>query len=151
MNAAVNSIGAVQVGFATTVTPDQFAKGIAVGERLRQRTPLATSAKYSLGRVHVELNNGCAFVFPAASAQGLAGASAQSLKEIEVQGAGLGLYWPLLDADLHVPSLLKGVLGTRQWMRELGKAGGSARSEKKAQTSKNNGKLGGRPRKSVAI
>jgi hypothetical protein len=62
----------------------------------------------------------------------------------------LGLYWPLLDADLHVPSLLKGILGTRQWMRELGKAGGSVRSEKKAQSSKNNGKLGGRPRKSAA-
>jgi hypothetical protein len=132
------------------ITSDQFAKGIAAGERLRQRTPLAIAAKYSQGRVHVELSNGCAFVFPAASAQGLAGASVASLKEIEVQGAGLGLYWPQLDADLHVPSLLKGVLGTRQWMRELGKAGGSARTEKKAQSSKENGKLGGRPRKSVA-
>lgn len=133
------------------ITEDLFAKGIAAGERLRQRTPLAISAKYSQGRVHVELNNGCAFVFPAKSAQDLSGASVESLRKIEVQGAGLGLYWPLIDADLHVPSLLKGVLGSRQWMRELGKAGGSVRSEKKAQTSKNNGKLGGRPRKSVAV
>jgi hypothetical protein len=132
------------------ITPEQFAKGINAGERLRQRTPLAISAKYAQGRVHVELNNGCAFVFPAESAQGLSGASVESLKKIEVQGAGLGLHWPLLDADLHVPSLLKGVLGSRQWMRELGKAGGSVRSEKKAQASKNNGKLGGRPRKSIA-
>ncbi len=132
------------------ITQDQFAKGIASAERLRQRTPLATSAKYTQGRVHVELNNGCAFVFPAKSAQGLAGASPESLKKIEIQGAGLGLYWPMLDADLHVPSLIKGVLGTRQWMRELGKAGGSVRSEKKAQSSKNNGKLGGRPRQSIA-
>ena len=132
------------------ITADQFAKGITAGERLRQRTPLAVSAKYIQGRVHVELNNGCAFVFPAAHAQGLAGASAAHLKSIEVQGAGIGLYWPELDADLLVPSLLKGVLGTRQWMRELGKAGGSVRSEKKAQTSKNNGKLGGRPRKAMA-
>lgn len=131
------------------ITADQFAKGLAAGERLRQRTPLAVSAKYVQGRVHVELSNGCAFVFPAASAQGLAGASAANLKEIEVQGAGLGLHWPQLDADLHVPSLLKGMLGTRQWMRELGKAGGSVRSEKKAQSSKSNGKLGGRPRKLI--
>ena len=89
------------------ITADQFAKGMAAGERLRQRTPLAISAKYVQGRLHVELNNGRAFVFPAASAQGLAGASVASLKEIEVQGAGLGLHWPQLDADLHVPSLLK--------------------------------------------
>jgi hypothetical protein len=132
------------------INADQFAKGVNAGERLRQRMPLAVSAKYAQGRVHVELNNGCAFVFPATNAQGLAGASAASLKSIEIQGAGLGLYWPLLNADLHVPSLLKGVMGTRQWMRELGKAGGSVRSEKKAQTSKNNGKLGGRPRKAAA-
>ncbi len=88
------------------ITSEQFAKGIAAGVRLRQRTPLAVAAKYSQGRVHVELSNGCAFVFPASRAQSLAGASVASLKEIEVQGAGLGLYWPQLDADLRVPSLL---------------------------------------------
>jgi Protein of unknown function (DUF2442) len=133
------------------MTDDQFDKGVALAGRLRQRTPLAVSAKYSQGRVHVELNNGCAVIFPAESAQGLAGASSESLKRIEVQGAGIGLHWPLLDADLHVPSLIKGVLGTRQWMRELGKAGGAAKSAKKSLASKSNGKLGGRPRKSATV
>ncbi len=131
------------------ITEEQFAKSKAAGTRLRQRTPLAVSAKYSQGRVHVELNNGCAFVFPAKSAEELVGASSESLKVIEVQGRGIGLHWPLLDADLYVPSLLKGVMGTRQWMRELGKAGGSVSSERKAITSKANGKLGGRPRKKM--
>ncbi len=131
------------------ITDDQFNQSKAAGARLRQRTPLAVSAKYSQGRVHVELSNGCAFIFPAKSAQELAGAKAANLKVIEVQGRGIGLHWPLLDADLYVPSLLKGVMGTRQWMRELGKAGGSVRSDKKAASSKENGKLGGRPRKSA--
>ena len=131
------------------ITEEQFSKSKAAGVRLRQRTPLAVSAKYSQGRVHVELNNDCAFVFPSKSAQGLAGAKAESLKIIEVQGNGIGLHWPLLDADLYVPSLLKGIMGTRQWMRELGKVGGSARSERKSISSKENGKLGGRPRKVV--
>ncbi len=133
------------------ITEEQFAKGMLAGQRLRQRTPLAVSAKYAQGRVHVELSNGCAFVFPVAQAQGLAGASAQRLKKIEVQGAGTGLHWPLLDADLYVPSLIKGVFGTRQWMRELGKAGGAAKSERKAETSRLNGKLGGRPKKQVMV
>jgi hypothetical protein len=132
------------------ITEEQFAKSKAAGTRLRQRTPLAVSAKYSQGRVHVELNNGCAFVFPAKSAEELAGASAESLRVVEVQGRGIGLHWPLLDADLYVPSLLKGVMGTRQWMRELGKAGGSVKSAKKSLASKANGKLGGRPKKAVA-
>jgi hypothetical protein len=41
----------------------------------------------------------------------------------------------------------KGVLDTKQWMHELGKAGGAAKSERKSASSRANGKLGGRPRK----
>ena len=83
------------------ITADQFAKGMVAGKRLRRLMPLAVSTKHVQGRVHVELNSGCAFVFPAASAQDLVSASIASLKEIEVQGAGLGLHWPQLGADLH--------------------------------------------------
>ncbi len=99
----------------------------------------------------MELNNGCAFEFPVAHAQGLAGAKATDLRTIEVSAAGLALHWPTLDADLYVPALVKGILGTKQWMTRIGTVGGSASTVAKAAAARANGKLGGRPRKPRAL
>jgi Protein of unknown function (DUF2442) len=128
-----------------------FAKASARGRRLLVRGPLATAARYVAGRIHVELNNGCAFEFPVAHAQGLAGAKATDLRTIEVSAAGLGLHWPTLDADLYVPALVKGILGTKQWMTQIGAVGGRASTVAKAAAARANGKLGGRPRKPRAL
>jgi hypothetical protein len=123
------------------------AKASARGRRLLARGPLATAARYDAGRIHVELSNGCAFEFPVEHAQGLAGAKVADLTTIEITAGGLGLYWPRLDADLYVPTLVKGVLGTRQWMAQIGAVGGQAATNAKAAAARANGKLGGRPRK----
>ena len=132
----------------TTIDEASFAKANEQGRRLLERGPVATAARYEAGRIHVELNNGCAFEFPVAHAQGLAGAKVADLRTIQIQAAGLGLHWPKLDADLYVPSLVKGALGSRQWMAEIGAAGGRTTSPTKATASRVNGKLGGRPKKS---
>lgn len=124
-----------------------FARASERGRRLLARGPLATSARYEAGRIHVELDNGCAFEFPVEQAQGLAGAKASDLQTIEVSAAGLGLHWPKLDADLYVPALVRGSLGTKQWMAEIGAAGGKAATGAKAAAARVNGRLGGRPRK----
>ena len=131
----------------STIDETSFAKAAKQERRLLARGPLATAAQYKAGRIHVELNNGCAFEFPVEHAEGLAGAKADDLRTIQILGSGLGLHWPKLDADLYVPSLIKGVLGTRQWMAEIGTAGGRTTSRVKATASRANGKLGGRPRK----
>ena len=128
-----------------------FAKSVEQGRRLLARGPLATAARYEAGRIRVELNNGCAFDFPVEHAQGLAGAKAVDLRTIEISASGLGLHWPKLDADLYVPSLVKGVLGNKQWMSQIGAVGGRAASSAKAAAARANGKLGGRPRKPRAL
>jgi hypothetical protein len=65
--------------------------------------------------------------------------------------AGFGLHFPKLDADLYVPAILEGFLGSRKWMAaRLGTAGGSSRSKPKAAAARANGSLGGRPRKLAA-
>lgn len=135
----------------STIDEVSFAKASERGRRRLARGPLATAARYEAGRIHVELNNGCAFVFAVAHAQGLAGAKPTQLRRIEVAAAGLGLHWPMLDADLYVPALVKGVLGTKQWMAQIGAAGGRAASTAKAAAARANGKLGGRPRKARAV
>ena len=68
---------------------DAFAKANEQGARLRARGPLAVAARYAAGRIHVALNNGCAFEFPIEHAQGLAGATVVNLRKIEAQAAGL--------------------------------------------------------------
>lgn len=90
-------------------------------------------------------------MFSVSHSEGLAGVKALQLRTIEVSAAGLGLHWPKLDADLYVPSLVKGVLGTKHWMTQIGALGGSATTEAKTCASRANGKLGGRPRKAQAV
>lgn len=109
----------------------------------------ARSARYEreTGRVVVELGKGCTFAFPTQLAQGLRGADPELLEQVEIAPPGTGLHWEELDVDLSIPGLLQGVFGTREWMRELGRAGGSVRSEAKARAARINGRKGGRPRK----
>ena len=128
-----------------------FAKATQRGRRILSSGPVAKMARYETGRIHVELNNGCAFALSVEPTQGLAGAKVSELRKIEVTAAGLGLYWPTLDVDLFVPTLVKAVLGTKLWMADLGKIGGTARSDIKAAAARVNGKLGGRPRKPAAL
>ena len=132
----------------SSVDVETFTKASALGLRLLARGPLAIAVRYESGRIHVELNNGCAFEFPVEQAQDLAGATVADLRVIEIQASGLGLYWPKLDADLYVPTLVKGVLGSKLWMAEIGASGGRAATASKATAARANGKLGGRPKKS---
>src|SRR5690606_26185555 len=118
----------------------------------QQARERARSARYdaATGRIEVELTNGCLFAFPAELGQGLRGASAAQLAEVEVTPSGTGLHWESLDADLLVSSLLRGVFGSRRWMSELGRLGGQAISPAKAAAARRNGRKGGRPRKGGA-
>ena len=131
--------------FVSSIDDTTLAKATDQGRRTLARGPLAIGARYTVGRIHIELNNGCAFEFPTDQAEELAGAKAADLRVIEIQAGGLGLYWPKLDADLYVPTLVRGVLGTKRWMAEIGAAGGKASTVAKAAAARANGKLGGRP------
>jgi hypothetical protein len=134
------------------LTTAAFEAARARGEA-RLRGPRAESAHYDAGRdrVIVRLTTGVEIGFAPRDAEGLAGASREELSEIEVEALGLGIHFPRLDADLHVPALLEGVLGSKPWMAaRLGAAGGRARGGAKAAAARANGKRGGRPRKTAA-
>jgi Protein of unknown function (DUF2442) len=72
------------------------------------------------------------------------------LTKIKISPNGLGLHWPLLDADLYVPGLIEGAFGTHRWMQRIGKLGGAIRGSAKAKASRENGERGGRPKDSEA-
>ncbi|MBV9757046.1 MAG: DUF2442 domain-containing protein [Alphaproteobacteria bacterium] len=118
------------------------------GKNTRLYEPRAATARYDRARdrVVVELTNGCTFAFPPHLAQGLAGAAADRLAEVEILGAGYGLHWEALDVDLAVPDLLAGLFGTASYMA---RRAGQASSPAKAAAARANGAKGGRPRKSA--
>lgn len=130
-------------------TTEAFEAAKARGDA-RLRGPRAESAHYDAGRnrVIVRLTTGVELGFVPRDVEGLQHASVQDLKAVEVEALGLGIHFPTLDADLYVPALLEGVLGSKRWMAaQLGAAGGRIRSAAKTAASRENGKRGGRPSK----
>ena len=93
------------------------------------------------------LSNGSTFSFPPSLAQGLAGAPAADLVDVEITPLGVGLHWQKLNADLTVEGLLLGMFGSRSWMRAHAAKAGSVKSVAKTRAAQANGAKGGRPRK----
>lgn len=117
-------------------------------------TPTAVTARYDrrVGRVVVGLSSGLEVAFKPHDVQGLQDARPAQLVDIEISPSGLGLHFPQLDADLYLPALLQGFLGSRRWMAQaMGKAGGLAATQQKAVAARANGRLGGRPRKARPV
>ncbi len=131
---------------------DEFEAANQRAKNRRERFPIASSARYDrrLNRIVVELSSGVELSFSPQRAQGLEGARPADLSEIEITPSGFGLHCPKLDADLYLPALMEGILGSRRWMAaRMGAAGGKAKSPAKASASRRNGRLGGRPKKAV--
>lgn len=124
-----------------------YALAVERGNAAKATEPRALAARYepATGKVIVDLDNGCAFIFPARSAQGLNKATDEQLSQIEVLPTGVGLHWEALDADLSVTGLVAGLFGSKHWMQELARRGGQSKSEAKANAARDNGKKGGRP------
>ena len=130
------------------LTDARIDAAIERGQRARVTEPRAASVRYNrtLGRVIVELTNGCSFSFPPRLAQGLETATDDQLAEVEILGSGYGLHWEALDADLSVPGLLAGLFGTKAYMA---RRAGQATSPAKAAAARANGAKGGRPARSA--
>jgi hypothetical protein len=107
---------------------------------------VAVTFDRATGRVILELANGCVFGFPPSLVEGLEGATEDRLAAVCIEAGGAAVRWDELDIDLVVAPLLAGVFGTRSWMRELGRRGGSRTSRAKARAARANGRKGGRPR-----
>ena len=129
------------------LTDAQIDAAIERGHAARTHEPRALAARYDrqLGRVIVDLTNGCTFAFPPRLAQGLDSATEDQLAQVEILGHGSGLHWGGIDVDLSMAGLLAGLFGARSYMS---RQAGQATSAAKTAAARMNGAKGGRPRKS---
>lgn len=103
------------------LTDIEFEDATRVGNKIYEESPLALRARYDRRekKIVVALNNGVEIRFSYRIAQGLSEASDDDLSEIVIEGDGLGINFPKIDADLYVPALSRFILGSEQWMKQL--------------------------------
>jgi hypothetical protein len=133
---------------------DRFELANRKARKLHSSLPRAVSARYDrrIGRVVITLSTNLDVAFSPRDAEGLQNASPAQLDAIEISPSGFGIHFPKLDADIYLPALLEGILGSRKWMAgRLGAQGGKSRSPAKKSAARSNGRRGGRPRKSTTI
>ena len=138
----------------STRTVDTTSANAGKRRRSSAETPAADWARDAryLPRtqtLRIELHSGVCVEVPATLIEVLADAAPKQRATLELAEDGYAIWWPLLDEGVTVPNLVAGALGSRAWMRELGRHGGSARSPRKAAAARVNGRKGGRPRKSA--
>jgi hypothetical protein len=115
--------------------------------------PRVTGARYlrTTSRIEVTYDSGVTVTAPIALIQDLATletpATAAQLAKIEVSPDGRYIDWPKIDVSIYAPAFMRHILGNRAWMAEHARGMGSAKSEAKAAAARENGKKGGRPRK----
>lgn len=132
------------------ITDTTFEAANRRGAARKAAFPAAVAVRYDrrIARIVISLASGLQIAFAPRDVQGLEHATPADLADAEISPSGLGVHFPKLDADLYIPALLEGFLGSRRWMAsQMGKVGGRASTDAKAAASRENGKLGGRPRK----
>lgn len=133
-----------------SITDEEFEQANNRAARRKSNFPAALSVRFDrhLSRLVIELASGMGVTFAPKDVQGLQDASPEEMDEAEISPSGFGVYFPKLDVDLYIPGLLEGYLGTKRWMAaKNGSAGGKVSTEAKAAAARENGRLGGRPRK----
>jgi hypothetical protein len=99
-----------------------------------------------MGRIVVELSSKVILSFSPGDVEGLEDAKPSQLSAIEISPSGFGIHFPAVDADLYVPGIVEGFLGSKKWAAS--RLGQPASKAKKA-AARINGRLGGRPRKAL--
>ena len=131
------------------VSKDEFDAAKRRADATLRTTPCAKHVHYDRkrDRVVIALSTGIEVAFRPRDAEGLERVKPSQLDKIEISPSGLGLHFPKLDADIYLPALLEGFLGSKRWIAaQIGKIGGSVSSKAKADAARRNGKLGGRPK-----
>lgn len=136
------------------ITDVEFEVANRRGVTKKAAFPAAVAVRYDrrISRVVISLESGLEIAFAPRDVQGLENAHPADLADAVISPSGLGVHFPKIDADIFIPGLLEGFLGSKRWMAsQMGKAGGKVLSEEKASAARTNGRLGGRPKKTKPL
>ena len=136
------------------VTQDEVKVANDRAHEFHARVPRAVSARFDrhTRRIVVQLSSTLGIFFSPRDAEGLEQATPDQLCSIEISPSGYGLHFPDIDADLYLPSLLEGIFGSERWMASrMGVRGGRSRSAAKTMAARENGRKGGRPKRSPSL
>ncbi len=116
------------------ITDVEFVAANRRGAAKKATYPTATAVRYDrrIARIVISLNSGLNISFLPRDVQGFENAQAADLAGAEISPSGLGVRFPKIDADIYIPALLEGFLGSRHWMAaQNGRAGGKSSSPAK--------------------
>ena len=96
------------------ITDAEFEAANRRGAAKKVTFPSAVAVRYDrrIARVVISLASGLELAFSPRDAQGLENAHPADLADAEISPSGLGVHFPKLDADLYIPALLEGFLGS---------------------------------------
>jgi len=106
------------------ITDTSFEAANRRGAAKKSAFPVALAVRYDrrISRIVISLASGLEIAFAPRNVQGLEKAHPADLVDAEISHSGLGVYFPKIDADIYIPALLRGFLGSKRWMAsQLGK------------------------------
>lgn len=102
------------------ITDAEIEAATRRGELMQATWPAATAVRCDsiAHRVVISLSSGVEVSFAPDDAQGLENARPEDLATYEISPSGFGVHFPAIDADIYIPNLLQGRLGSERWKRE---------------------------------
>jgi Protein of unknown function (DUF2442) len=128
---------------------DEILAAKKASREAEKHEPRAKAVSYNpkTQKLELTLRDSSKLFLDANLIQGLENATPSQINDVQIEGNGYGLHWEILDIDISVPGLVKGIYGTKAWMKHLGEKGGRISNPLKANAARENGKRGGRPPK----
>lgn len=111
----------------------QFAEATRRGKADAETGVFASAARYDNAkrRLVVDLANGMTLLIPPHLLKGLQDATAKELAEVEILGAGSGLYWPTLDVDIALSGVLAEIFKSDNQIAEVANVGSKVTAKTK--------------------
>jgi hypothetical protein len=100
------------------ISEQSFVTANRRGKKVQAAFPRAVAVRYDrrIARLVISFSSGVDVSFLLKLVQGLEAAKPAELTDAQISPSGLGVHFPKLDADLYIPALLQGFLGSRRFL-----------------------------------